>query len=287
MEKTRDEKCGDGEIPLGQTLGELPTPTRDGYKFLGWFTASEGGSAVTSETIVTADLTIYARWEFFDGHDKVQLWEGGPYWATTNIGAEKPEDYGYYFWWGDTVGYKRENDKWVASDGSNLDYEFIWETCPTCGKDNSTLQSGGWITADGVLTSEHDAAQAHWGGDWRMPTDQELDDLCNNCDWTWDSMNGVYGYVVRGRGDYASSSIFLPCAGSGFGTSLNHAGSQGDYCSSVPYEKNLRADTMYKEMLNKKKHTQFLNDRMEATNEINDRAASSKDPVESKTLKTQ
>ena len=39
---------------------------------------------------------------------KVQLWEGGPYWATTNIGAEKPEDYGYYFWWGDTVGYKRE-----------------------------------------------------------------------------------------------------------------------------------------------------------------------------------
>ena len=37
-----------------------------------------------------------------DLHDKVQLWEGGPYWATTNIGAENPEDYGYYFWWGDT-----------------------------------------------------------------------------------------------------------------------------------------------------------------------------------------
>jgi uncharacterized repeat protein (TIGR02543 family) len=55
----------------GVNLGELPTPTRDGYKFLGWFTATEGGSAVTSETIVTADMTIYARWEFFDGHDKV------------------------------------------------------------------------------------------------------------------------------------------------------------------------------------------------------------------------
>ena len=60
----------------------------------------------------------------FDAHDKVQLWEGGPYWATTNIGAEKPEDYGYYFWWGDTVGYKRENNKWVASDGSNLNFSF-------------------------------------------------------------------------------------------------------------------------------------------------------------------
>jgi hypothetical protein len=54
----------------------------------------------------------------------VQLWENGPYWATTNIGAEKPEDYGYYFWWGDTVGYKRENDKWVASDGSNSNFSF-------------------------------------------------------------------------------------------------------------------------------------------------------------------
>ena len=67
----------------------------------------------------------------------------------------------------------------------------------------------------------------------------------------------------------------------------NQIFSQIDALPISQYEKNLRADTMYKEMLNKKKHTQFLNDRMEATNEINDRAASSKDPVESKTLKTQ
>ena len=53
------------------------------------------------------------------GQEKVQLWEDGPYWATRNIGAEKPEDYGYYFWWGDTVGYKREGDSWVASAGSS------------------------------------------------------------------------------------------------------------------------------------------------------------------------
>ena len=67
----------------------------------------------------------------------------------------------------------------------------------------------------------------------------------------------------------------------------NQIFSQIDVLPISQYEKNLRADTMYKEMLNKKKHTQFLNDRMEATNEINDRASSSKDPVESKTLKTQ
>ena len=163
---------------------------------------------------------------------RVQLWEDGPYWATTNIGAEKPEDYGYYFWWGDIVGYKWENDKWVASDGSNSNFSFSSGNTPTYGKGNSTLQSEGWITADGVLSPEHDAAQKHWGGDWRMPTKQEFDNLISKCDWTWGSMNGVNGYVIRGKGDYSSASIFLPCAGSG--ASLNDAGSYGYYWSSVP-----------------------------------------------------
>ena len=164
----------------------------------------------------------------------VQLWDGGPYWATTNIGAEKPEDYGYYFWWGDTVGYKRENDKWVASDGSNSNFSFTSGNTPTCNKSVSTLQSEGWITADGVLAPEHDAAKKHRGGDWRMPTQQEFVDLINKCDWVWTTVNGVAGYVVRGRDSYASKSIFLPCAGYGIGTSPVYAGSNGGYWSSVP-----------------------------------------------------
>ena len=48
-------------------------------------------------------------------------------------------------------------------------------------------------------------------------------------------MNGVNGYIVRGKGDYASNSIFLPCAGDGDGASLGNAGSYGYYWSSVPY----------------------------------------------------
>ena len=175
-------------------------------------------------------------------HDKVQLWENGPYWATTNIGAEKPEDYGYYFWWGDTVGYKWKNDRWVASDGSTTNFSFTSSNAPTCSKDNSMLQSEGWITVDGVLASEHDAAKAQWGGDWRMPTKQELEALKNNCDWTWTTVNGVNGYVVRGKGEYASNNIFLPCAGCGYGALLSHAGSHGLYWSSVPdFNKNIYA----------------------------------------------
>ena len=119
--------------------------------------------------------------------------------------AEKPEDYGYYFWWGDTVGYKRENDKWVATDGSSSNFDFFEDPISkqTYGKTISTLQSEGWIFSQGdtyVLAPEHDAAHVHWGGNWRMPTYQELDNLCGKCDWAWTTQNGVNGYVVRGRG---------------------------------------------------------------------------------------
>ena len=67
-----------------------------------------------------------------------------------------------------------------------------------------------------------------------MPTKQELDDLNNKCGWTWTTINGVNGYVVKGKGTYASASIFLPAAGDGDGTSFYNAGSGGHYWSSVP-----------------------------------------------------
>lgn len=167
-----------------------------------------------------------------------QLWKNGPYWAATNIGADKPEDCGYYFWWGDTVGYKLENDQWVASDGSSSNFSFEEANAPTYDKDHTTLQSEGWITSDSVLAPEHDAARAHLGENWRMPTDSELQALCDNCTWTWTTVNGVKGYVVKGRDNYSGASIFLPAAGYGYGTSLYYAGSLGYYWSSFPYSGN-------------------------------------------------
>ena len=202
--------------------------TADGSYRLLWDAAADLGTVDYSNMVVRVSV---------DAHDKVQLWEGGPYWATTNIGAENPEDCGYYFWWGDTVGYERKNGKWVASDGSSSNFEFRGVNTPTYDKNNSTLESEGWIVSkDGtyVLAPEHDAAQVQWGGDWRMPTRQEFNDLNNKCDWIWTTMNGVYGYIVRGRGSYASNSIFLPRAGRGYGTSLDYAGSWGRYWSSFP-----------------------------------------------------
>jgi len=185
------------------------------------------------------DQNIVTAVEIGEEPEMVQLWEGGPYWATRNIGAEKPEDSGYYFWWGDTLGYKWENEQWVASDGSVSGFSFEASNTRTYNKDLDTLQSEGWTTSDGVLRLAHDAARAHWGERWRMPTHDEQTALVNNCDWNWTTKNGVNGYEVRGQGGFASRSIFLPCCGSGEGTSLkdsaflDFSGSRGYYWSSL------------------------------------------------------
>ncbi len=229
-------------VAHGSQLGTMPTPVRDGHDFAGWFTAASGGVQISASTVPTGDATYYAHWtaKQVATHEKVQLWENGPYWATTNIGAENPEDYGYYFWWGDTVGYKRENDKWVASDGSSSNFSFSSGNAPTYNKSIATLQGEGWIAADSVLVPERDAAHVHWGGDWRMPTEAEFSDLIKNCTTAWIVTNGVSGRLVTGKGDYSDRSIFLPAAGFGGDSDIRYADEYGGYWSSEPNSDDLR-----------------------------------------------
>lgn len=210
----------------GETSNDWAAEANGSYRLV-WDARADLGEVVYSNMVVRVNLKKV--------HGKVQLWAGGPYWAETNIGAENPEDYGLYFWWGDTMGYRREGNAWVASDESSSNFSFSEDNAPTYGKDNSTLQRAGWITSAGVLAPAHDAAHVHWGGSWRMPTEDELSALNSNCDWSRTTRNGVNGYVVRGRGDFAANSIFLPAASFGNGTSLVSAGSRGDYWSSGPY----------------------------------------------------
>ena len=151
----------------------------------------------------------------------VQLWEGGPYWAECNVGAKKPEECGLYFWWGDTVGHA---GNWT----------FDPSHCPTYGKSISQLRSMGYIDSTGNLAAAHDAATAHLGAPWRMPTDAEFAALIGNCTTTWTSRNGVNGRLVTGKGAYAAKSIFLPAAGYGYDSRLFNLGSRGNYWSSTP-----------------------------------------------------
>ena len=164
-----------------------------------------------------------------------QLWEGGPIWASCNVGATKPEESGYHFWWGDTVGYVRNGSLWDAVDGSKMGYSF--STCPTHGVPVGQLYQAGYIDAnseDGKLKPEYDAARKYLTGDWRMPTSAEIQDLIDKCDRTWTTLNGVSGYIVRGKGDYEDKGIFLPAAGYADKSSLNSPGSNGSYWSSSP-----------------------------------------------------
>ena len=166
----------------------------------------------------------------------VQLWENGPYWAECNVGASKPEEYGYYFWWGDTVGYTHTGSGWISvTDGTSISFSSSGTAASTYGKDNSALQSAGYIDTTGNLVAAHDAATAHLGAPWRMPTDAEFSALIENCTTTWITTNGVPGKLVTGTGAYANRSIFLPAAGYGYNSNLYiSSASYGYYWSSTP-----------------------------------------------------
>ena len=179
-----------------------------------------------------ATATAHAKKGEMEKERGVQLWKNGPFWADRNIGAENPWDSGYYFRWGDTVGYKQKDDKWESNDGRGARIKF--DDAPTSGWPSILLQKDGVINSDEILVSKYDAAQGHLHGSWRMPTKHEFNDLCNKCDWTWTKKNGVNGYVVCGKDEYASKSIFFPCVGQGYGTQLLDFGSHGYYWSSVP-----------------------------------------------------
>ena len=189
------------------------------------FASSFGGALVLTNASFVVTI----------GLGGVQLWENGPYWAECNVGATKPEEYGYYFWWGDTVGYTNTGSGWISvKDGTSISFNSSGAAASTYGKDNAALQSAGYIDSTGNLVAAHDAATAHLGAPWRMPTDAEFSALVSNCTTTWITTNGVNGRLVTGKGEYANRSIFLPAAGSVDYSGLRNPGSSGRYWSSTP-----------------------------------------------------
>ncbi len=141
-------------------------------------------------------------------------------WATCNVGASQPEEYGDYFAWGETSPkstYDWSTYKWCRGDRNNLT-----KYC--------TDSDYGTVDNKTQLELSDDAARANWGGSWRMPTRDELTELRNECKWTWITQNGVDGYKVTSKTN--GRSIFLPAAGARYNGSLNDAGSRGDYWSS-------------------------------------------------------
>lgn len=225
---------------LGTALGALPAAIWDGHDFVGWFTTAGGGTEIDADTIVSGNITVYAHWAT-SSSGGVQLWKDGPYWAECNVGATKPEDPGYYFWWGDVVGYKRNanGDEWISVNDLTS-FSFSSGNCPTYIVDSAGLQSDCYIDSTGNLVAAHDAATVYFGAPWRMPTSAEFQALVDNCDWMQATQGGMDGYLIKGRGDYASKSIFLPAAGNGSDSRRINLGSLGYYWSSTCHSSNSR-----------------------------------------------
>ena len=144
-------------------------------------------------------------------------------WATCNVGAAKPEDYGDYFAWGETEPKST----------------YDWSTYKWCLGSHNTLTKYctdsyyGTVDNKAQLELSDDAARVNWGGSWRMPTWAERAELRENCSWIWVCQNGVYGYRVTSKKQgYTNKSIFLPAAGYRNDGSLYNAGSSGYYWSS-------------------------------------------------------
>ena len=143
-----------------------------------------------------------------NGYDWVDLGlPSGIKWATCNVGADSPEEYGDYYAWGET----------------ETKSEYTEDNCSTYGEQMSDISGN----------ARYDVARKKWGGTWRIPTKAEQQELLDNCEWEWTTQNGVNGYKVTGPN---GNHIFLPAAGCRYGSSLGSAGSLGYYWGSTPGE---------------------------------------------------
>lgn len=150
-------------------------------------------------------------------------------WASVNIGANRPQDAGSYYAWGETT--------------SKTSYR--WATYAHGAGYNSLTK---YSNADGIMSLDatDDAATSTWGGTWRMPTKAEWEELQANCDWAWTDdydQTGVAGYVVASESSEAS--LFLPAAGCRYANQFNEKGVHGYYWSSSLYQTSTYCGSAY------------------------------------------
>ena len=165
----------------------------------------------TAQVTVASPVKTGEKKTVINGHEYVDLGlPSGLKWATCNVGAALPSDYGGYFAWGEV--YTKAN--------------YTSQNCTTYGEDLYVIAGN----------SSYDAASHAWGGVWRMPTKAEFQELIDCCTWLWTKQKGNYGYKITGKN--GGKSIFLPAAGHVAGESSYNTGSSGYYWSSTPDNNN-------------------------------------------------
>ncbi|MBR3453804.1 MAG: hypothetical protein IKH26_00620 [Bacteroidaceae bacterium] len=144
----------------------------------------------------------------------------GTLWANMNVGAEVPEGYGSYYAWGETE--EKDYYDWstyLYCDGSK-------ETCFDLGTD--------------IAGTEYDVAHVMWGGDWKMPTIDQITELFEYTTNTWTKLNGVKGRLLTGQN---GNTIFIPASGCRYQSEYKRVGTCGNYWASTiyPYNGNSRS----------------------------------------------
>ena len=155
----------------------------------------------------------------------------GTLWATCNVGASKPSDYGLYFQWGDTVGYTAEQ---VGTGDGQKKFDSDWNGYKwyLSGDSWSSIVFKKYTTTDATLELEDDVAHVHMGGSWHMPTPDQIQELLDNTTSTWTTQDGVNGRLFTSKKD-GTKSIFIPAAGDAWGGSVRNSGGYGSVWSSL------------------------------------------------------
>ena len=190
------------------------TGTNEGTTTVHVTDTNTGSTAVLTVIVINPNVV--------DGHEYVDLGlPSGTLWATCNVGADIPEEYGDYFAWGETSPKDVLYD-WTTYIWCNGSYNTMTKYCT-----NSDYGFKGFTDGKTELDPEDDAAYVNWGPGWRMPSADQVNELFTQCTWTWTQLNGVNGRMVTGPN---GNTIFLPAAGYQWPSLLN-VGSRGIYRS--------------------------------------------------------
>ena len=217
----------DGTVNVND-ISTIATYILDGYAELFVFAnADANGDGVINVNDITATAAIILGGEDFtdddvdsqaylkcpDSNHPHVIDLGLPYgtkWCCCNVGATTPEDYGGYYAWGETS---------EKSDYNNSTYAYY----------NSSTRDYKNIGSD-IAGTQYDVAHVRMGGSWRMPNDDQIEELYRNCTCTWTQQNDVNGILLTGKN---GGQIFLPAAGYRWSADLYNAGSYGYYWSST------------------------------------------------------
>ena len=198
-----DSKTTDGE-GVGAFTSNITELSQNTTYYVRAYAVNEMGVAYGEEVSFSTTSTEGTT----NGHDWVDLGlPSGLKWATCNVGATAPEQYGDYYSWGEV-----ETKTAYNSNNCSTMYQQIDD-----------------FSGD----PQYDVARKKWGDAWRMPTKEEQEELLNNCTWELTTINGFSGYKVTGPN---GNSIFLPAAGYYYDTYVNFDGYYGGYWSSTPHE---------------------------------------------------